>query len=245
MYLGSEYFTGFANVNTVSVVDTWLKFVGMNILWVVFPGIFIYESVRYLVAGGTSPFLVSAPGDQLHVRMNRLLTALIFVCAVPACGDDSSGGGPDMAAVADLASGGAVCTAARAQLLGSIDSVSTGNVDIIATNGGTRTIFVDASAGGINGEASPSLDLREPRSGAPRPASPTRARSRRRRGISRSSVRSSTPTVATAGRGRAAPCRSPKTSRKSPPPTRPARPSPPSRSSMRSAIRSSIRPAPS
>lgn len=57
MYFGSELFTGFANVNTVSFVDTWLKFCGMNLLWVVFPGIFIYESARYLVAGGVSPFL--------------------------------------------------------------------------------------------------------------------------------------------------------------------------------------------
>ena len=57
MYLGSEVFTRFANVNTASFVDTWLKFFGMNLLWVIFPGIFIYESVRYLVAGGTSPFV--------------------------------------------------------------------------------------------------------------------------------------------------------------------------------------------
>ena len=60
MYLGSEVFTRFANVNTASFVDTWLKFFGLNLLWVVFPGIFIYESVRYLVAGGGSPFLVAA-----------------------------------------------------------------------------------------------------------------------------------------------------------------------------------------
>ncbi len=75
MYLGSEYFTGFANVHTASAVDTWVKFVGMNLLWVVFPGVFIYESVRYLVAGGTSPFVVeaSAGGDlelaaRAHLR---------------------------------------------------------------------------------------------------------------------------------------------------------------------------------
>jgi hypothetical protein len=59
MYLGSELFTNFANVNTASFVDTWLKFFGVNLFWVVFPGIFVYESVRYLVAGGTSPFLVA------------------------------------------------------------------------------------------------------------------------------------------------------------------------------------------
>ena len=59
MYLGSEWFTNFAHVHTASFVDTWLKFFGTNILWVIFPGIFVYESVRYLVAGGASPFLVA------------------------------------------------------------------------------------------------------------------------------------------------------------------------------------------
>ncbi len=53
-----------------------------------------------------------------------------------------------------MAAGGGSCSAARAQLLGSIDSVSTGAVDIIATSGATKTLFVDASAGGINGESS-------------------------------------------------------------------------------------------
>ena len=75
MYLGSEVFTNFANVNTVSFVDTWLKFFAMNLLWVIFPGIFVYESVRYLVAGGArrsssppSPALAAPPsaaGDPL------------------------------------------------------------------------------------------------------------------------------------------------------------------------------------
>jgi cholestenol delta-isomerase len=60
MYLGSEFFTNFANVNTASFVDAWLKFFAVNLLWVIFPGIFVYESVRYLVAGGSSPFLVKA-----------------------------------------------------------------------------------------------------------------------------------------------------------------------------------------
>src|SRR6478609_7965711 len=60
MYLGSEWFTNFANVHTASFVDAWLKFFAVNLLWVIFPGIFVYESVRYLVAGGSSPFLVAA-----------------------------------------------------------------------------------------------------------------------------------------------------------------------------------------
>jgi emopamil binding protein len=67
LYLGSELFTNFANVNTASFVDSWLKFFAVNMLWVVCPGIFIYESVKYLVAGGASPFLVAekpAPSDD-------------------------------------------------------------------------------------------------------------------------------------------------------------------------------------
>jgi heme-binding HmuY-like protein len=85
--------------------------------------------------------------------MNRVI-AILFACALPACGNDSSSGGADMVAGADMAAGGGTCSAARAQLLGSIDSVSTGAVDIITTSGATRTLFVDASAGGINGESS-------------------------------------------------------------------------------------------
>ena len=65
MYLGSELFTHFANVHTASFVDAWIKFFAVNLLWVIFPGIFIYESVRYLVAGGASPFLVAgAPAAE-------------------------------------------------------------------------------------------------------------------------------------------------------------------------------------
>jgi cholestenol delta-isomerase len=61
LYLGSEIFTGFANVHTASFVDAWLKFLGVNLLWIVFPGYFIYESVRHLVAGGRSPMLAAEP----------------------------------------------------------------------------------------------------------------------------------------------------------------------------------------
>jgi hypothetical protein len=75
MYLGSELFTGFANVNTASFVDTWLKFFGLNMLWVIFPGIFIYESVRYLVSGGNSPFLVEAEPASPSRQMDTFTRA--------------------------------------------------------------------------------------------------------------------------------------------------------------------------
>jgi len=75
MYLGSEWFTNFANVHTASFVDTWVKFFAINLLWVVFPGIFIYESVRYLVAGGTSPFLVAHKPQAAESLPEPLQTA--------------------------------------------------------------------------------------------------------------------------------------------------------------------------
>lgn len=84
--------------------------------------------------------------------MKRMIVMLL-ACALPACGNGSSGGG-DMGTGGDLATGTTSCTAARAQLLGAIDSVSTGDVDIIGTSGATRTLFVDASTGGIGGEMS-------------------------------------------------------------------------------------------
>jgi HmuY protein len=41
-----------------------------------------------------------------------------------------------------------MCTAARDQALGPIDTVSTGDVTVLSTAGATRKIYVDASAGG-------------------------------------------------------------------------------------------------
>ncbi len=46
-----------------------------------------------------------------------------------------------------------MCTAARDQALGPIDSVSTGDVKELSATGTTRKIYVDASAGGVMGAA--------------------------------------------------------------------------------------------
>lgn len=48
MYFGSELFSGFANVNTARFVDTWIKFFGLNVLWLIVPGFCIYEVVLRL-----------------------------------------------------------------------------------------------------------------------------------------------------------------------------------------------------
>lgn len=44
--------------------------------------------------------------------------------------------------------GPADCTAARKELLGSIDAVSTGDVTVLQTNGSSVTLYIDAAAGG-------------------------------------------------------------------------------------------------
>lgn len=75
MYLGSEMFTHFANVNTASFVDAWLKFFAVNMLWVVFPGLFVYESVRYLVAGGRSPLLAAAAPPSTPAAVDAITRA--------------------------------------------------------------------------------------------------------------------------------------------------------------------------
>lgn len=46
--------------------------------------------------------------------------------------------------------GGASCTAAREQAVGSVDSVATGDVTVLSTSGTTQTLYVDGSAGGIS-----------------------------------------------------------------------------------------------
>jgi hypothetical protein len=71
--------------------------------------------------------------------------SLVLVSTV-ACGSSASSS-PDAAA------GPAQCSAARAQLLGAVNSVSTGNVTVLSSTGGVTTLYVDASAGGIAAEA--------------------------------------------------------------------------------------------
>lgn len=69
------------------------------------------------------------------------LVSLVLVSTV-ACGS-SSNSSPDAGA------GPAQCSAARAQLLGAVNSVSTGNVTVLSSSAGVTTLYVDASAGGV------------------------------------------------------------------------------------------------
>jgi len=79
--------------------------------------------------------------------MRSLGLAIVFTIA--ACGSDDSTTTPmpDAPASAD-------CTTARAELLGSNDSVATGDVTILDTPAGVTTVFADASAGGMGAEQS-------------------------------------------------------------------------------------------
>lgn len=81
---------------------------------------------------------------QKHFRTLGL-TLLLSACGNPSAspaldGGGSDGGQPDGSA--------ATCTAARAQLLGEIDSVAAGDIKVLATASGVTTLYVDASAGG-------------------------------------------------------------------------------------------------
>lgn len=62
-------------------------------------------------------------------------------------GGDDAGGGADAAPEGGNPTG---CTAARKDLLLPIDKTSTGQVKVISESGGTKTVYVDATAGGFN-----------------------------------------------------------------------------------------------
>ncbi|HEY4187099.1 MAG TPA: HmuY family protein [Polyangia bacterium] len=49
---------------------------------------------------------------------------------------------------ADAATDGGLCSAARAQLVGAVNSVAAGAVTVVSTTAGVTTLYVDATAGG-------------------------------------------------------------------------------------------------
>jgi hypothetical protein len=61
-------------------------------------------------------------------------------------GDGGGGGGGKVEFVN-------MCSAARAQLIGAIDTVSTGDVKVLSVGSGVTTLYVNATAGGANGAA--------------------------------------------------------------------------------------------
>ncbi|NOU28635.1 MAG: hypothetical protein HOO96_12075 [Polyangiaceae bacterium] len=97
-----------------------------------------------------------------HVIFVLLATTTVAACSSssPAISSADAGVEPDGgASVADGSAAivdggdagidaGPTCTAAKEQLLKPIDTVSTGEVTVLADSGGLRTVYVDASAGG-------------------------------------------------------------------------------------------------
>jgi HmuY protein len=90
-------------------------------------------------------------------------TLIVAACVLVACSSSPLesapvGGGANggSAGAPPAASGGDTafvnsCSAARAQLLGAIETVSTGNVQVLSDTSGIKTLYVDATAGGQNG----------------------------------------------------------------------------------------------
>lgn len=91
-------------------------------------------------------------------RMTRLLglTALFLA----ACGSDGGSDAPGAAGAAGSAGSGTAgesssseCSAAREQLIGAIDQVSTGAVTVLSDADGVTRLYVDATAGGPQASA--------------------------------------------------------------------------------------------
>lgn len=95
--------------------------------------------------------------------MNRFASLLLVslpIAAFVACSSSSSGtssgqatsdAGDTDAGDTDAGTGtGTQCTAARDQALLPINKVSTGTVSVVSESNGTKLLYVDASAGGIN-----------------------------------------------------------------------------------------------
>jgi hypothetical protein len=84
--------------------------------------------------------------------MKQFLLGAVLLC-VTACGaDDSSsgqnGGAPNSGTAGQGGNSATSCSAARAQLLGAVDSVSTSDVSIVSNTAGVVTLYVGATAGG-------------------------------------------------------------------------------------------------
>ncbi len=104
--------------------------------------------------------------------MNKsLFPTIAFTLSLAACSSNASDSTPTptmMDAAADTttdagaldaapeldAQAPTTCTAAREQLMGPIDKVSTGNVATLSNKDGVRTLYVDASAGGTQAQGS-------------------------------------------------------------------------------------------
>ena len=72
LYFGSELFNRFANVDTSSALHTWLMFVGLNALWLTFPGWCLWELCAPLARAASEKMNArdrngAIPGTRLRV----------------------------------------------------------------------------------------------------------------------------------------------------------------------------------
>jgi len=96
---------------------------------------------------------------QMRCFVPGILAVATFVVAcssssTPVGGVTADGGDADGGTTEAGVSGGTMCTSARNQLLTPLAKASKGNVAIVSTSGDTKVVYVDASAGGVNGGAS-------------------------------------------------------------------------------------------
>jgi hypothetical protein len=71
----------------------------------------------------------------------------------PAATTDDSGAtdGGDLDAADVAEAGGTQCTSARDTAVGPVDKVSSGAVTVLSDTGGVKTLYIDATAGGVSG----------------------------------------------------------------------------------------------
>jgi hypothetical protein len=93
----------------------------------------------------------------LHLSVTALPACLAFAACSSGTTNTTSGGAPSVdagtsdAPVTDAPASGTSCSKARDDLLLPIDRVSTGEVTVVSDSNGVKTLYVDASAGGLGG----------------------------------------------------------------------------------------------
>ncbi len=96
--------------------------------------------------------------DWKHSTRSALAASLLAALAACSSSTTPTGGaasdGGDGTDIGDGGGGGGtMCTSARNQLLAPLAKTSKGAVTVVSTSGATKVVYVDASAGGVNGSA--------------------------------------------------------------------------------------------
>lgn len=96
----------------------------------------------------------------MSTRALATSTLVLALSAIAACSSTSTssvaasdGGAGTDGDIADGGGGGTMCTSARNQLLAPVAKTSKAAVSVASTSSATKVVYVDASAGGVNGGA--------------------------------------------------------------------------------------------